>query len=189
MLTLALGLPLAACGDGTSVADAGTLTLMLTDAPGDLTQAVVTIERIELVGDGQPLVLRDVPFTQDLLTLSNDVAALVEEVTIPGGTYAQLRFIIPEACIGVEQEDESELIYASNGFECPDEDEMPQEADGTLVLPSFEQTGIKVDLPGGALQVDGDSHILLVDFDVSQSFGSHRRPVGRLGHAPRHPRR
>jgi hypothetical protein len=162
---LAFALPVAACSDGTSVASPGTLSLLLTDAPGDFTQARVTIERIELVGDGQPLVLRDVPFTTDLLTLANDVATLVQDETVPGGTYSQLRFIIPGACIGVEQDDGSELVYASSGF---DECGVP---DGSLTLPSFDATGIKVNLPGGSIEVDGDSKILLLDFDVSQSFG------------------
>lgn len=165
LLTLLLLVPIAACDDSTDVGDPGTLSLLLTDAPGDFTQAIVTIKRIELVGDGQPLVLEDVPFTTDLLMLSNDVASLLEDETIPGGTYSELRFIIPEACIGIEQSDGSEAIYASSGFaDCG-------AADGNLQLPSFAQTGIKVNLPGGALEVDGDAQMLLVDFDVSQSFG------------------
>ena len=116
LLTLLLLVPIAACDDSTDVGDPGTLSLLLTDAPGDFTQAIVTIKRIELVGDGQPLVLEDVPFTTDLLMLSNDVASLLEDETIPGGTYSELRFIIPEACIGIEQSDGSEAIYASSGF-------------------------------------------------------------------------
>jgi hypothetical protein len=165
LLALTLSLPIAACSDSTNVGEPGTMTLMLTDAPGDFTQARVTIERVELVGDGEPLVLRDTPYTTDLLTLSNDVDELVGDETVPAGTYTQIRFIIPEACIGVEQEDGSEQVYASSGFDdCG-------AADGSLQLPSFDQTGIKVNLPGGSVEVDGDAHILLLDFDVSQSFG------------------
>ncbi len=161
---LALSLPLMACGLFDSD-DAGSLTLLLTDAPGDFTQAIVTIDRIELLGEGEPILLEDVPFTTDLLTLSNDVVALVEDVTIPAGSYTEIRFIIPGACIGVEQTDGSEAVYASSGFaECG-------AADGNLQMPSFAQTGIKVKLPDGATEVDGDSRILLIDFDVSQSFG------------------
>ncbi|MDZ7779440.1 MAG: DUF4382 domain-containing protein [Gemmatimonadota bacterium] len=166
LLALALSLSVVACDDDTTtVGDPGTVSLMLTDAPGDFTQARVTIESVELVGDGDPLVLRDTPFTTDLLTLANDVATLVEDETVEAGTYTQLRFIIPEACIGVEQEDGSEQVYASDGF---DECGTP---DGGLQLPSFEETGIKVNLPGGSIQVDGDAQILLLDFDVSESFG------------------
>lgn len=107
----------------------------------------------------------DEPFTTDLLTLSNDVASLVEGKTVSAGTYGQLRFVIPEACIGVEQADGSGLIYASDGFEdCGS-------ADGSLQLPSFAESGLKINMPGGALEVDGDAHILLLDFEVSESFG------------------
>lgn len=164
-LTLAAIIPLAACDDSTSVAESGFMSLMLTDEAGDFNQAEVTIERIELVGSGQPLVLLDEPFTTNLLTLSNDVATLVEDEVVPGGTYTELRFIIPEACIAVEQEDGPDAIYASSGFEACGA------ADGSLELPSFAETGIKVGLPGGSVEVDGDSHVLLLDFDVSQSFG------------------
>lgn len=165
-LTLAAIIPLAACDDSTSVAESGFMSLMLTDEAGDFNQAEVTIERIELVGSGQPLVLLDDPFTTDLLTLSNDVATLVEDEVVPGGTYTELRFIIPEACIAVEQEDGTDAIYASSGFEA-----CGTEIAGDLQLPSFAQTGIKVGLPGGSVQVDGDSKVYLLDFDVSQSFG------------------
>ena len=165
LLALALSLPLAGCSDGTGAMSPGQISLMLTDAEGDVTQAWVTIERVELIGDGQAEVLLDEPFTTNLVELSNDIASLTEDVTVPGGSYSQLRFIIPEACIGVEQADQSERIYASAGFtECG-------EADGTLKLPSFGQSGLKVNLPGGSVQVDGDTHIILLDFDVSQSFG------------------
>lgn len=164
-LVLALALGSVACDDGTSVGEPGLVSLLLTDAEGDVTQAIVTIERVEIVGDGGVTVLLDEPFTTDLLTLSNDFATLVDEVVLEGGTYTQLRFIIPEACIAVEQADQSTLVYASDGFD----DCGP--ADGDLQLPSFDATGIKVNLPGGALQVDGGAQILLLDFDVGQSFG------------------
>lgn len=169
LLTLALALPLAACGDGASVQDSGTLSLELTDAPGDFTQARVVIEEITVVGDegddGSGVVVLDEPFSTDLLELANDVATLIEDVTIPGGTYSQLRLVIPDACIGIEQEGGGEMIYATAGFEdCGT-------PDGNLQTPSFDTSGLKINLPGGALEVDGDAHILLLDFDVSESFG------------------
>jgi hypothetical protein len=162
---LVVGLPLVACSDGTDAPSPGTMSLLLTDEEGDFTQARVTVERVELIGSGQPLELLTTPFTTDLLTLSNDVATLVEETTIPGGIYTEVRFIIPGACIGVEQSDGSELVYASTDYdECG-------EPDGGLVLPSFAETGIKVIFPEGSIEVDGDSKIYMFDFDVSQSFG------------------
>ena len=168
---LALSLPLAACDDGTAVPGAGEITLLITDDPGPVTQAIVEIERAELIGDGEPFVANQAPFTRDLLELSNDIAELAANVTIPGGTYSQVRFVIPRACIGVmenadgEQEEAHELIYATAGFDACGE------PDGPLRLPSFAQSGLKVNLPGGSMQIDGDSKVVLFDFDVSQSFG------------------
>lgn len=171
---------LGACDDPTGD-DAGTVSLLLTDAPGDFAKAVVTIDRIELArdddsevegddGEGGAVVLMDTPYTGDLLQLANDVATLVDEAVVPGGSYSQLRFVISGGCIEVETETGSE-VYASSGYtECG-------AADGSLHMPSFAQSGLKVTLPGG-FQVAGDQNVLLVDFDVSQSFG---RQAGASG--------
>jgi hypothetical protein len=129
---------------------------------------------VEIVGDGDVVVLHSEPFTTDLLTLSNDFATLVEEDTIPGGAYSQFRLVIPEACIEVE----GVGVFASTGFdECGP-------ADGDLQLPSFDTSGLKVKLPDGAQQIDGDSHVILLDFDVSQSFG---QEAGNSGKWVMHP--
>lgn len=172
LLTLALILPLTACDDSTSVGEPGLVSLRLTDDAGDFTQARIVIDRIELVGDdgadeedGGGTVLLDEPFTTELLSLSNDFEDLVEEKTVDAGTYSQLRLVIPEACIGVEQEDASEMIYASEGFDACGE------PDGPLQMPSYGTSGLKINLPGGAIEVDGNAYILLLDFDVSESFG------------------
>lgn len=179
LLALTTTLSFAACDDSTVVGEPGTFSLLLTDEAGDFTQAVVTIERIELVGDEEgATVLMDEPFTTDLLTLSNDIATLVEDVTVPPGVYGQLRLVIPEACIGVEQEDASVLVYASDGFDACGP------ADGSLQLPSFDTSGLKVALPDAPVEVSGDAHILLLDFDVSQSFG---QQAGMSGQWVMHP--
>ena len=176
---LAVVLVFSACDDGTGAGGPGTMTLLLTDAEGDFLQAWVEVERVELVGDGEgATLLRDTPFTTDLLTLSNDVATLVDEAVVPAGTYSQLRFVIPNACIEVEGENQTSMVYASEGFtECG-------EVDGPLQLPSFDQSGLKISLPGGAVTVEGDAKILLVDFDVSESFG---QVAGNSGQWVMHP--
>lgn len=167
-VAVVLILPLAACDGSTAAPQAGTMSLLLTDAEGDFTQAWVTIQSIELVGGEEPLVLMDTPFTTNLLMWSNDIATLAEDVTVPGGIYSGVRLIIPEACIAVDQGGESgddDLVYASTGFDACGE------ADGGLQLPSFAETGLKVSLPAGSMEVDGDSKSLMLDFDVAQSFG------------------
>jgi hypothetical protein len=46
-------------------------------------------------------------------------------------------------------------------------------------MPSLAQSGLKVDLPGGAIRIEGDQRILLVDFDVAQSLGHVAGGYGR----------
>lgn len=43
--------------------------------------------------------------------------------------------------------------------------------DGVLQTPSFDQSGLKVNLPQGELELEGESTTWLVDFDVAESFG------------------
>ena len=172
VLALALTLPLAACDDSTAVLEPGSMSLLLTDDPGDFDQAVVVIESIELVGESDDeestVMLREDMYMTDLLTLANDVDELVAETTVPGGSYGQIRFVIPEACISVEQDTDpvTYLVYASSDTftECG-------EVDGPLQLPSFAESGLKVNLPAEASEVDGDQHIILLDFNVEESFG------------------
>src|SRR5690349_10356492 len=89
---LALG-TLTSCGDSTS---SGTtkVSLLLTDAPGDVKSAVVTISEIDLQGTGGSQVLLNTPVTVDLLTLAGSTAQLVKDAVVPSGRYAQMRFVI-----------------------------------------------------------------------------------------------
>jgi hypothetical protein len=74
--------------------------------------------------------------------------------------------VIPEACIEVEEEDGSFSVYASSpGFTACGE------PSGDLQMPSYGTSGLKIGMPGGSVSVDGDSRILLLDFDVQESFG------------------
>jgi hypothetical protein len=163
---IALG-TFSACSESTGVGS-GKISILLTDAPGDVKAAVVTISQIYLQGSGR-VVLRDEPVTVDLLTLSGSTATLVDEAIVPAGTYSQLRFVITDAYIEVENAGGTTSIYASS----PNYAGLPSGAQvaGDLQLPSYGQSGLKVDLPGGAVTIAGDERIILVDFDVAQSFG------------------
>jgi hypothetical protein len=164
-LTLFVILAAAACG-GSS----GKVSVMLTDAPGDFKAAVVTITQINLVGSGGVTTLSNTKVTRNLLTLSNDVASLVENATVQPGTYTELRFVISGGYVEVENAiGGGTTIYASS----PDYEGLPLNASvgGTLKMPSFAQSGLKVSLPGGSVNVGTESTVLLVDFDVKQSFG------------------
>ena len=132
--------------------------------------AVVTIDRITLHGAGGELVLSDTRTTVDLLSLANRTTELVSDAVVPMGTYSQLRFHITGGYVEVpDASGTGTEIFASS----PDYEGLPEGAQvtGRLKMPSFAQSGLKVTLPGDALVVRSGSRILLVDFDVAQSFG------------------
>ena len=110
---------LGAC-DGLAGVKTGDLTLKLTDAPGDIVKAVVTIDRIYLQGgsdstsaDGR-VTLRTEDITVDLLTLVDSLHPLITEFPVPAREYGQLRFVITGGYIEVEQPGGGTAIYASS---------------------------------------------------------------------------
>jgi hypothetical protein len=163
-LTLAT---LAAC-DGTSPGGTTSFSVMLKDAPGDVQKAVVTISEVDLVGSGGVQVLTQTPATVDLLTLAATTATLVQGVEVPSGTYEQLRFKITGACLAVDDGNGGSTVYATDGY---DSSPCGGAATGTLQAPSYAQSGLKITMTGDALTLTGPEKIVLVDFDVTQSFG------------------
>lgn len=175
---LAMVMAAAACGDGTGP-DTTALTVLLTDAPGDVTTAVVTISQVYLQGDdgeaeaegegGGREVLMDEPVTVDLMTLQEDFATLVEGYEVASGSWGQLRFVITGGYIEVEGETaEESQIFATS----PDYEGLPEgaEVDGDLQCPSCGQSGLKV-IFAGPLVLEGPEEQVVVDFDVSESYG------------------
>ena len=173
---------IASCSSDATSAGTTKVSLLLTDAPGDVHKAVVTISEIDLQGSGGSQVLLNAPVTVDLLTLASSTSQLVKDAVVPSGSYAQLRFVITGAYIEVENSDGSTSIYASS----PDYQGLPAGAEvaGTLQMPSLGQSGLKVDLPSGGTTLGGSARVYLVDFDVSQSFG---HPAGASGQWAMHP--
>lgn len=165
LFALAFGLVTTGC-DGQ-----GRVTIKLTDATGDFKKAVVTISEVYLQGEDGKLVLSDKATTTNLLSLANDTADLVKDAVVPAGSYQELRFVISGAYIEVEQADGSSLLYATS----TDYAGLPQGAQvaDILQMPSFDASGVKVKLDG-PVEVTGEQKIILVDFDVSQSFGKER---------------
>lgn len=181
---MAVALALAGCsGDGSGPGAEGParVTLLLTDAPGDVEEAVVTIDEIYFQGSGGKTVLLDEPVTVDLLDLANKTATLLEEVEVPEGTYQQLRFVISGAYISVERAGGNPDIYASSTTYAS----LPAGAlvTGVLQMPSLGSSGLKVDFTE-PLTFTGGEKILLVDFDVSKSFG---KEAGQSGKWVMHP--
>ena len=171
----------AGCSDSVGGNGETELSVRLTDAPGDFHAAVVTISEIYLQGSDGRVVLSTNPTTTDLLTLTNDVATLVDGVMVPEGSYQELRFVITGGYIEVEQDGGGTAIYASS----PDYEGLPAgtQVTGSLQMPSFAQSGLKVVMEDG-LNVSGDQKVLLVDFDVTQSFG---QVAGQSGMWVMHP--
>ena len=172
---------LVGCGDSQGPSGTTTLSVMLKDAPGDLQKAVVTISEIDLVGSGGVQVLMQTPTTTDLLTLATTTATLVQGVEVPSGTYTELRFKITGACIAVDNGAQPSLIYATTGY---DASPCGGAATGTLQAPSYAQSGLKVTMAANALVLTGTQKILVVDFDVSQSYG---QEAGGSGSWAMHP--
>ncbi|RKG81896.1 DUF4382 domain-containing protein [Corallococcus exercitus] len=173
---------LAACGDSNA-----RVTLKLTDAPGDgIEKAVVTISKVYLKGsvegdkDGKgDVVLLSEPVTTDLLTLANDTADLVKDAEVPAGKYKELRFVITGGYIQVKQDGGSRIFATSRDYAG-----LPEGAqvDGDLQMPSASSSGLKVKFDKDAdvtITSDDDQKVILVDFDVAQSFGKEAGGSGK----------
>lgn len=158
----------AACGESGPSGNTS-LSIRLKDAPSELQKAVVTISEVDLVGSNGTIVLSSTPVTVDLLTLATQTMDLVKDATVPSGTYTQLRFKISGAYIETGTPGVTTSIYATS----PTYAGLPAgtQVTGELQTPSFEQSGLKVTFQDNALDIEGDQKILLVDFDVAQSFG------------------
>jgi hypothetical protein len=179
ILPLLAALALAACDGGTG-SDQARLTIRLTDAPGDLAQAWVKIDRIYLQGlqgdsaRGRVDVLSTRTGFVDLLTLSGGrTAELVNGAVVPAGRYSELRFVVCEAYIVTK----NGTVYATRDAELP----AGVTATGQLHIPSGCSSGIKVKFPGSddAVELESESAIMTVDFDVTQSFGHQAGNSGR----------
>lgn len=177
---LAGALVLGGCESSSGLGGDGTarVSIQLTDAPGDLKQAQVRITRIYLQGTlaGDTAAGRQefTPQTTewiDLLTLAGgNLKTLVQNATIPAGTYQQMRVVIDGAYV-VTRDDR---VFATPGAQLP----AGVTSTGELKCPSCSTSGFKVIFPGGIQVEDGTT--LVVDFDVNQSFGHEAGKSGKF---------
>src|SRR5690606_18708497 len=67
------------------------VSILLTDAPGDVAEARIVIDEIAIMGDADEsaVVLSTDDWEGDLLDLRNTFATLVDEVAVPVGSYHQ----------------------------------------------------------------------------------------------------
>lgn len=186
---------LSACDDVSGPADGSPrLSVLLTDAPGDVDSAWVQITEIRLQGETEGDATFEVPAEnqwQELTSLANDgngeqlTADLIESEEIPAGSYGQLRLMIGSAVLKAETSSPAgPAPSVPNVFVLgePDWDRIEgldgTEESGRLNCPSCQQTGIKVNLPDGGLTLENGETGLVLDFDVAQSFG---RQAGASG--------
>jgi len=169
----AAALALGAC-DRSPTAPAGSpsLTVLLKDAPGvQVTHAWVSVSAMRLAGGGSSdassgggVTLMDHPTGLiDLTQLADSTQTLVSKQPIAAGTYSQLRFVVDGAVL----ETSDGQVYSMNGAVPPDGADVT----GDLKCPSCAQSGLKVNLPGGSLELAQGETILTLDFSVEQSFG------------------
>jgi hypothetical protein len=164
---LVAAVALAACNDSTSgpVRDGeGRLTIQLTDAPGDLKEAFVKVERFILRGEGGRIELEpdDDGFIELLELTAGRVINVVDEAIVPIGTYSEVRVVIGDAYVVLNDGS----VFATPGADLP----PGIEADGELKCPSCSQSGFKMKFNQGGLVVE-DNTVVLIDFDAARSFG------------------
>lgn len=144
--------------------EAGTsaLTVNLTDAPGDVVQAIVTIKRVAAVpvedsGDGNAReggveLLADSAFSADLTKLQAGVdTAMAHSDSIPTGTFSQIRLVTA---------DTADVLYETSSGDT---------ARANLKQPSAAESGIKVNFDPVTLDSTDQAEITL-DFSVEDSF-------------------
>lgn len=163
--------PLACEGGTTGPGGTASVSVLLTDAPGNVAHFWVRIDEIYLQGtpaaEGGRVVLLDQPTDLiDLVPLNGSTFQLVDDITIPAGIYNQLRIVIGEAILETEEGE----VFSTGGLETA----QNGPANGDLNCPSCGSSGFKVKLPGGALHLESEGELLVLDFDVLQSVGRER---------------
>ncbi|MDE2120659.1 MAG: DUF4382 domain-containing protein [Betaproteobacteria bacterium] len=156
-LAVAVGAGLSACGGGGGGGGpTGVAQFRLTDAPvcSNVSSVVVTITRIELIGaSGTYDLTLSQPMQQDLTQLVNGVSINLGSISVPAGTYQQVR-----------------LILASNPPSGPYANYVTVGTGTTqypLFTPSAQQSGLKVN---GQFTVAANGQVnLTMDFNACRS--------------------
>ncbi len=173
---------LTACEDGVSVPQTSSVRILLTDAPSDyIGAAMVDIGLVELLpsGDGERITLSEdgTDGPVNLLDLAGLTTEVLADLEIPSGTYHQLRLFV-----------ESASVTLAPGYEFEG-----GSTEMELRVPSGASSGIKLKLrsdgeegaeDSAGVEISGGETVLVVDFDVNQSFriqGNPNTPAGIKG--------
>ena len=144
------------------------VSLLLTDAPGDVAAVWVEITEITLHGGaedgpGDVVLLDESTGLVEITSLVSTAQDLVTDAAVDPGVYSQLRMVVGQAVL----ETETGAVFTSGGGLHPD----GLESTGELKCPSCSNSGIKVKLPGGSVETEEGDNTFVLDFDVSQTFG------------------
>jgi hypothetical protein len=123
------------------------LTVKMVDAPGDYQQVNIDLKSVEIHHEKEGwITLPSNPGIYDLLTLQNDVSAIIADPTaVPSGRIKEMRLILGgENTIMVDS-----IIY-------------------NLDTPSAEQSGLKFKLD--QKMQSQDDYEIVIDFDAHQSI-------------------
>ena len=166
---------LAGCSDDPTGGEGnGRLRINLTDAPGDLKEAFIKIDKIILfrtdadsmadsTSSARVTITPDQTGYINLLALSGGkVTELADTSGIPEGSYSQMRVVVDEAYVVLKDG----RVFATSGATLP----AGVTAAGELKCPSCSTSGYKVKFTGGGLNINGTSTVT-IDFDAGQSFG------------------
>ncbi len=160
--------------------DTAQLSLYLTDAPGDVEEVWVEIQGVSLQGGGDgPVDLLGSP--TELIPITDLVGVaqlLAADVELEEGTYNQLRMRVGDAA----------LLSAEGTVYLKGDPVLPEHLrglpTGELQCPSCSQSGLKITVPNGEIDLEGGSTSLVLDFDVAESFG---HKAGKSGKWVMHP--
>ena len=175
---LTASLATAACDESMGPQREGraTVSVYLQDAPGDVDSVWVQVESLQLKGDSGMIELLEEPTALvNLVALRDSSIVLVEGAEVDVGAYDQLRIVLGGAVLQAGED-----VYTMGGAEHPGG--LP--ATGTLQCPSCAQSGLKVLLSRNIEVADSAETGVLLDFDVSQSFG---HKAGKSGKWVMHP--
>jgi hypothetical protein len=168
-----------ACNDSTGPEGAARVQIRLTDAPSDyiasaeIWVSAVYLQRVDEDAEGDPRVFlfddAENPKHYDLMLLRDGVTAdLTDATDVEAGAYGQLRLVVDSAFVTLIDG----LEFSAGGNTA------------RLKVPSGSSSGVKVQLADTVDAEEGETVVLLVDFDVDDNFrlqGDPDTPAGLHG--------
>lgn len=174
-LPLAGLVALAGC-DGFGPSDGARLSILLTDAAGDVESAWIEIERIVMIGEenGEIEVPGELGGMIEVSELVDRTRELATDVPFEPDTFHELRLVLAGAVLVTKQGE----VFATPGATIPPG--VPAGAVQPLQCPSCAQSGLKIKVQGPVPELEeGENAVLLLDFDVTESFGHRAGGSGR----------